>query len=36
MQQANDKGCYEDFDLAIQIDDDSPNVHHHRGQVFLL
>lgn len=33
MQQANDKGCYDDFDMAIKLDDDNASVHHHRGQV---
>ena len=33
MQQADDKGCFADFDKAIAIDEDNPNIHHHRGQV---
>ena len=33
MQKAKDKECYEDFQLAIDIDHENPNIYHHRGQV---
>lgn len=33
MQEAKDKECYEDFDKALQLDEDNANIYHHRGQV---
>ena len=36
MQTEQKELSFEDFDQAIQIDPDNPDVYHHRGQVFLL
>lgn len=36
MQLEQDKECYKDFDEAIQIDDQNPNIYHHRGQLYFL
>jgi len=36
MQLAEDKACYADLSLAIEIDEENPNIYHHRGQLYFL
>lgn len=36
MQTEQKELTFTDFDLAIEIDPENPDVYHHRGQVFLL
>ncbi|KAJ7378009.1 Mitochondrial import receptor subunit TOM70 [Desmophyllum pertusum] len=36
LQASNVMECYQDFNKAISLDPDNPDIYHHRGQIYFL